>query len=76
MLLNEKLESPYNQILREEVPLLSKVSVKSSLSDKIKVFNVPDVAERLTEGRAKSAKLKENKKLLKQSKNIIIYIIG
>jgi hypothetical protein len=75
MLLNERLESPYNQILKNEVPLLSKVIVKSSLSDKIKDFSVPDVAERLSEGRTKSASLKENKKLLKQSNIIFILII-
>ncbi len=72
MLLNNRIESPYNQLIQGEVPLLSKTNVKSVLSEKIKNFEVPNHAEKIfgvkeMKIRGQSAGLKENKKLLKES---------
>ncbi len=77
MLLNNRIESPYNQLIQGEVPLLSKTNVKSVLSEKIKNFEIPNHAEKIfgvkeMKIRGQSAGLKENKKLLKES--IIFWI--
>jgi hypothetical protein len=82
MLLNNNIEAPYNKIFNgDEVPLLNKTLVKSTLSQKIKNYSVANHVENLqnTEKikqmkiRGQSSKLKENKRLLRESKTCITF---
>jgi hypothetical protein len=85
MVLNKKIESPYNKIpLSHDIPLLSKVEVKIKLTDKIKQFNFEPFDENQVikysdnyetakiQEREKAEKIKINKILMKNSKIIII----
>jgi hypothetical protein len=80
-LLNNRIDPPYNKIFAgDEVPLLNKTLVKSTLSDKMKNYSVTDYVENLQNAekikkmkiRGKSSNLAENKRRLKESKILII----
>lgn len=78
MLLNNRIEAPYNHIIKGDIPLLSKTCVRSLLSEKIKTYDIPDHAENIfgvkqMKVRGQSASLKENKMLLKESIIGLIY---
>lgn len=80
MVLNNKIEEPYNKYPTTELPLLSKIFVKIKLTDKIKQLNFEVNENKVArysdnykiiknEGREKAEKLKLSKILLKNSKN-------
>jgi hypothetical protein len=74
MLLNNHIDEPYNKIFNgDEVPLLNKPLVKSTLTEKIKNYDFTDFVENLQNEKfnKKPSNLKANKKLLKESKNKI-----
>jgi hypothetical protein len=71
MLLNGVFEPPYNKLFNtaDELPLLNKTIVKSKLTEKIKNYSITDHVESMKNVQPikRVSKLKENKKLLKES---------